>query len=153
MEIKIETMEPIRAAFVRHTGPYAECGSTWERLCTVLGAKGRLGPGSRMFGLCYDDPEVTPPDKIRYDASVVVDDTFAAEGDVGVQTVPGGRFAVTTHLGPYEKLNETYARIMGEWLPRSGETLRAAPSIEFYRNDPGSTKPEDLVTDIYTPLE
>jgi len=153
MEVKIETIEPIRVAFMRHTGPYNQCGPTWDRLCAFLGPEGMLGPGSRLFGLSYDDPDVTPPDKIRYDACIEVDENFLAEGDVGVQTVAGGRFAVTTHFGPYDRLNETYAKIMGEWLPRSGETLRAAPSIEFYLNDPESTEPEDLVTDIYTPLE
>ncbi len=37
--------------------------------------------------------------------------------------------------------------------PNSGRELRSEPSLEFYLNDPGSTKPEELLTDIYAPLE
>lgn len=153
MEVRIEQVEPMRVAFVRHVGPYDQVGTAWERLCTRLGKDGLLGPGTRFVGICYDDPEVTPPEKIRYDACVSVDNDFAAEDDVGVQTIGGGEYAVTTHVGPYDLLGQTYAKLLGQWLPRSGRELRSEPSLEFYLNAPESTDPEDLITDIYAPLE
>jgi len=70
-----------------------------------------------------------------------------------VQTLPGGEFAVVTHCGPYEQLSQTYAALFGQWLPHSGRELRSQPSLEFYLNDPEGTDPEDLLTDIYAPLE
>lgn len=153
MEVRIERVEPLRVAFVRHVGPYGGVNVAWERLCMQLGKDGRLGPGTQFIGICYDDPEVTPPEKIRYDACVTVDRNFTPENDIGVQTVGGGEYAVTTHFGPYHRLNETYARLLGQWLPRSGRELRSEPSLEFYLNAPESTDPEDLITDIYAPLE
>jgi AraC family transcriptional regulator len=153
MEVRIEHVEPTRVAFVRHVGRYDQVGTAWERLCTQLGKDGLLGPGTRFIGICYDDPEVTPPEKIRYDACVTVDSNFIPEDDIGVQTVGGGEYAVTTHVGPYERLGQTYARLLGQWLPASGRELRSEPSLELYLNAPESTDPEDLITDIYTPLE
>ena len=47
---------------------------------------------------------------------------------------------------------ETYALLMGQWLPRSGRQVPPQPCFEIYLNDPGSTDPEDLVTDVYVPL-
>jgi AraC family transcriptional regulator len=70
-----------------------------------------------------------------------------------VQVIPGGEYAVLTHFGPYEKLGESYAKLLGEWLPRSGRNLRSTPCFEIYLNSPESTEPEDLVTDLYAPLE
>jgi AraC family transcriptional regulator len=153
MDVKIEHLDPLRVAFVRHIGPYHEVGKAWETLCTQLGKEGLLGPDSRFVGVCYDDPEVTAPEKIRYDACVTVDENFEPQGEVGVQTLPGGAFAVVTHIGPYDRLNQTYAELFGRWLPSSGRELRSEPSLEFYLNDPESTEPEDLLTDIYAPLE
>ncbi|MHC4942421.1 MAG: AraC family transcriptional regulator [Planctomycetota bacterium] len=153
MDVKIKKIEPIRVAFVRHIGPYDQCGSAWESLCTFMGPKGLIGPGAAFIGVCHDDPEVTPPEKIRYDACITVDDGFEPEGDVGVQILAGGDYAVTTHFGPYTELNETYAKLYGQWLPNHGKSLRSSPCFEFYLNDPESTDPEDLVTDIYAPLE
>jgi DNA gyrase inhibitor GyrI len=69
-----------------------------------------------------------------------------------VLVIPGGDYAVTTHFGPYQKLGETYAKLLGQWLPRSGRELRSTPCFEVYLNDPQSTEPEDLLTDIYAPL-
>ena len=153
MEVRIERVEPMLVVFVRHVGPYNQVDTAWERLCTRLGKDGLLGPGTKFVGICYDDPDVTPPEKIRYDACVTVDSDFVAEGDVGVQTIGGGEYAVTTHLGPYNTLGQTYAKLLGQWLPRSGRELRSEPSLEFYLNAPESTDPEDLITDIYAPLE
>jgi AraC family transcriptional regulator len=153
MDVQIKEIKPMRVAFVRHVGPYNEVGSTWQRLCAWAGPRGFLGPQTTFLGLCHDDPEVTPPDKIRYDACVTVHDATEPEGDVGVQEIAGGEYAVATHRGPYEKLIETYAALCGQWLPQSGRELRSAPGFEVYRNNPQNTAPEDLLTDIHLPLE
>ena len=153
MNVEIKKLDPIRVAFVRHVGPYNQCGQAWEKLCTQLGKKGLLGPDTKYIGLSHDDPEVTPADKIRYDACATVNNNFEPEGEIGVQMIEGGDYAKATHSGSYDKLNETYAIMLGQWLPQSGRECRSAPSLEFYLNDPGSTDPEDLVTDIYAPLE
>jgi len=153
MEASIKKMDALRAAFVRHIGPYHEVGPTWGRLCAWAGRNGLFGPNTVMFGLCHDDPQVTPPDKIRYDACIVVGEGVEAEGDVGVQTIPAGEYAVAMHHGPYENLAETYARLCGEWIPQQRRELRSAPTIEMYKNDPNSTPPEQLLTEVYVPLE
>jgi AraC family transcriptional regulator len=58
-----------------------------------MGARGFIGADTRMPGLCHDDPEVTPPDRIRYDACMIVDESFRPEGEIGVQVLPGGDHA------------------------------------------------------------
>jgi len=153
MDVRIERLQPLRVAFVRHVGPYQEVHQAWGKVCARLGKEGLLGAESHFIGVCYDDPEVTAPEKLRYDACVTVDSDFAAHDEIGVQTLPGGEFAVVTHCGPYEQLSQTYAALFGQWLPHSGRELRSQPSLEFYLNDPEGTDPEDLLTDIYAPLE
>jgi AraC family transcriptional regulator len=153
MRVKIEYKAPIRVAFMRHVGPYGEVGATWDKFLPVLGKEGLLDGDALIIGICHDDPEVTPQDKIRYDACVSVDELFVPEGDIGVQVIPGGEYAMTTHFGPYQKLGQTYTKLLGQWLPRSGRELRPTPCFEVYLNDPQSTEPEDLLTDIYAPLQ
>ena len=65
------------------SGP-TQVGATWGRLCQWAGMRGLFGPDTQCFGVCYDDPEITPPDKIRYDACLTVNRPVEAEGDVGV---------------------------------------------------------------------
>ncbi|OHB80148.1 MAG: hypothetical protein A2Z25_07105 [Planctomycetes bacterium RBG_16_55_9] len=153
MKVEIKNIEKMRVAFVRHVGPYDEVGNAWDRLCMTLGKAGCLGSGSQFVGICYDDPDVTAPEKIRYDACITVDESFEPEGDIAVQTIGGGEYAVTTHFGPYNKLGLTYNKLFGEWLLQNDRELRSEPCLEFYLNDPDCTEPEDLLTDICLPLK
>jgi AraC family transcriptional regulator len=76
------------------------------------------------------------------------------KGEVGVQALKGGKYAVFLHEGPYEKFSETYDLIYSEWLPRSGFKLRETPCYELYLNkNPKRTKPENLRTEIHVPIE
>ena len=151
--VTVKHLRPMRVAFMRHIGPYNEVGKTWEQFMMLLGKEGMLGRGLQFIGICHDDPAVTPPDKIRCDACITVDPKFLPSGEIGVQLIPGGDYAVLTHFGPYEKLGESYAKLLGQWLPRSGRRLRAGPCMEIYFDSPENTEPEDLVTDIHAPLE
>ena len=153
MDVEIKTIEPMRVAFVRHVGPYDQVGIAWEKLCMHLGKEGFLGGRCQFVGICYDDPEVTAPEKIRYDACITVDDSFIPSDDIAVQTIGGGEYAVTTHLGPYNNLGDTYSKLYGQWLVNSNREFRSEPCMEFYLNDPDGTEPEDLVTDICLPLK
>ena len=153
MDVRVETFAARRVAFMRHVGPYRGVGATWVKLMAWAGPRGLIGPGTLALGVAHDDPDVTSPDKIRYDACIAVGDSFLPEGEVGVQQVGGGEYAITTHRGRYQTVMQTIARLCGEWLPASGREPRSAPVLGILRNFPPDTRPEDLLTDIYFPLE
>jgi AraC family transcriptional regulator len=152
VEVKVKRIEKLRVAFVRHVGPYDEVGTAWNRLCGWAGPKGLLGPGSRFLGVSHDDPEITPPEKLRYDAAIVVPGDVGPAGEVGIQEVGQGDYATALHRGPYQNLSQSYAAVAGEWAPGSGREIASGPSIEFYLNSPESTPPEQLLTEICLPL-
>ena len=108
--------------------------------------------GTEWNGVSHDDPEVTPPDRIRYDACITVDERFRPPEGIATQTLPGGLYGMATHIGPYGTLGESYAQLMGRWAPRSDFIPRPGPCLEFYRNDPEGTDPEDRITDIHLPI-
>lgn len=153
MDVRIENVSSIKVLFVRHTGPYEQCEKAWNTLCAWACPKGLCQSGSMFIGVCHDDPQVTPPDKIRYDACITVDDSIEGEGEIGTQTLKGGDYAIVTHKGPYSELEKTYAQLMGQWLPQSGRDFKNAPSYEVYLNDPKETPPDELLTEIYLPLK
>lgn len=153
MDVRVERIQPMRVAFVRHVGPYDQCGGAWEKLMRWAAPLGILGGQTKHIGICHDDPEITPPEKIRYDACVTIDVDVTPAGDIGVQEIPGGDYAIVTHFGPYSHLKQTYAKLFGQWLPHSNREMASAPCFELYLNDPEGTDPKDLLTDIHVPLE
>lgn len=152
-QVEIVQMDPKRVAFVRHVGPYAQCESAWLALCAWAGQAGLLGPDAVMLGLCHDDPEITEPENIRYDACLVVGPGVSPAGEVGVQEVAGGSYVKALHKGPFDRLINTYAWVCGQWLPEKKREMRNLPSYEIYLNDPGQTPPEELLVEVYIPLE
>ncbi len=153
MNVEVVSKPERKVAFVRHVGPYEECGAAWGKLCGWAGPKGLLQNGTVMLGLSYDDPQITAPEKIRYDACIEVNGNIDASGEIGVQNIPAGDYALYLHKGPYDKLSESYSRICGEWLVASGKEIKHAPSVEIYLNDPCSTPPEELLVEIQLPLK
>jgi AraC family transcriptional regulator len=153
MEVRVVNRQPVNVAFVRHVGLYEECGPAWRKLSEWAAPKGLLGPETVPIGICHDNPEVTPPDRLRYDACITLAAALEPEGEVGVQEIPGGDYASASFRGPYSGLKEVWRAVFEDWLPQSGRRFRDAPCFEIYLNDPRTTPPEELLTEVYVPLQ
>lgn len=152
MRVQIVSLPPQKIAFIRHTGPYDQVGPAFDKLMMWAGPHGLIVPGLKVLGVCYDDPNITAAEKIRYDAAITVDDDVDAEGEVGVRELAGGPYAVVCHQGPYNELGTTYDFMYGRWLSSMGYEPADAPPFEHYLNGPESTEPEELLTDVHVPL-
>lgn len=132
LEVRIEDREAVRLACIRHIGPYEKAWRAWVDLLRWAWRRGRLNASSRFFGLNYDDDDMTPPERQRYDAALVVEEEFCGDGAVVALTLDAGRFAVTRAHGTYTELTETWETFIYQWLPRSGLTLRALYGVDNY---------------------
>lgn len=151
---EIRSIQPIDVLYVRRTGPYYQASEgAFGALCGFAGPRGLLGPDTWVLGISHDDPDVTEGAKLRFDACVSVAREVEVAGEVARKTIPGGRYAVFLHEGPYEALKKTYDRIFRDWLPGSGQQLREECGFERYLNSPGEVRAEDLRTEIWLPLQ
>jgi len=93
--IKITTIEPIHVLFLRGSGPYFKTPTiVWPKLEEYGRAKGIITKNTKRYGMSHDCPEVTPEEKLRYDACIGVDKTVKPDGEFGIQDIPGGKYAV-----------------------------------------------------------
>ncbi len=152
IDVTLKELTSRKVLFVRHTGPYDQCKTAWEKVCGFAGSKGLMPAVTEFCGLCYDNPEETAPEDIRYDACLVTEADITAEGEIGTQKIPGGKYATCQHKGPYSGLAQTYQEIYGHWLPQSGHEPKHSPSIEVYLNSPEDVPEQDLLTEIQIPL-
>ena len=153
MTVEIKEMPALRAATVRHVGPYEQIPQAFERLSAIAGAAGLFGrPGVGMMGLYHNDPDTTPPDKLVSDAALALPEDLAIPSGLTEARVPAGRYACTLFVGPYEQLGEAWAKLKHAWLPASGHSGRAGISYERYLNTPGEVPKEQLKTELYMPV-
>lgn len=152
MEVSIKNLPELRVATVLHVGPYARISEAFARLGAIAGEAGLASRASAMLALYHDDPETTPASELRSEAALVIDSAATIPAGLREQKLPAGRYASTTHVGPYEQLGDAWARFMGQWLPRSGERMSDGTSFELYRNTPADVPAEQLETELYIPL-
>ena len=152
MKVDIRELKEMRLATVTHVGPYNRISEAFARLGRSAGENDLFGPQAAMLAVYHDDPETTPPAELRSEAALAISEQARVPEGLGERRLPAGRYACTTHVGPYEGLGDTWARFMGEWLPRSGYRMRDGLSFELYRNTPENAPKEKLETELYIPL-
>jgi len=153
MDVQVTDRPALRVGALRHIGPYQEIGEAFRRLGGIAGGAGLFQqPGAAMLAIYYDDPDSTPPDRLRSDAAVAVPDGVALPAGLTEQRVPGGRYARTLHVGPYEQLGTAWGRFKREGLEARGHRRRDGASYEVYLNDPMQTPKEALQTELYIPI-
>ena len=92
------------------------------------------------------------PGLITIEAGMPISALVPGDGDVVADTLPGGHVAMTTHLGPYDKLTEAHAA-MQVWIEEQGLVAAGAP-WESYVTDPADyPDPADWKTEIFWPVK
>jgi AraC family transcriptional regulator len=152
---RVEEFPPLRVAFIRHVGPYEQVPAQFARLAEWAGVRARRRRDNReplFLGMAHDNPSLTPASQLRFDCCVaVLDDLERGEGDVGVQTLLGGRYAAAVHQGSFTTLEQTYMWLARVFLPRERLTLRRAPAVEIYLTPP-DVNGTDGITEVLLPV-
>ena len=152
MNVKIWEIDPVKLAYAEHTGPCDEVKQAWMKLCSWAVPKGLFTEKTKYYGAYHDNPEEVPAAKRRSEACITVEKEVDAPQEIKFKDF-GGKYAVTTHLGPYENLKDTWSDFYVKWLPGSGMEHGDGPCYEQYLNNPECTKPEHLVTLLLMPLK
>ena len=156
MDIRIESQPQKRIAYVRRVGPYNEVGNAWATLMKWGWTKMMMGK-PETFGLSFDDPDVTPADRLRYEACMVVNDKSKPKGDVHIRELPPMTLAVTLHEGRLDAIGECYSRLFARVASAAIDgrqwKLGDPPALERYLRDPRKVKPEEMRTEIGIPVQ
>jgi AraC family transcriptional regulator len=124
----------VHVAFLRHVGPYDQVdGSLWGRVRDCLAKLGQSTDGLPL-GIAHDAPEITPPDRLRFDAAWTIDRPLPLGSGLGQQTIGDGTFAFTTYVGPFSLLGLAYAEIAARLVAHADEfRIGTSGSVEWYR--------------------
>lgn len=152
MKVEIKEMPALRVIYVRHFGGYDGVGEAWAKLFRRAGPRGLIGPKTKMLGVSYDNPDITPNDKCRYDACMTIPENTAVDGEIGLMDIPGGKYAVYHYEGTIGGLGEAYDRLYGEWLPQSGYQPENRPCYELYYSNPDGHPERKFACDICIPV-
>jgi DNA-binding transcriptional MerR regulator len=145
-EVEEKTLEPLLVAGIRMQGKYPECGAGFSRLGKVVG---RYICGK---ALClYYDGEYREEDA-NFEPCFPIRQAVSVEG-VSIRTLPATRCLSLMHLGPYDQLGRSYARILKVASERKAKLT--LPTREVYLKGPGMIfkgNPNRYLTEIELPI-
>lgn len=91
------------------------------------------------------------PGLLTIEAGLPVASAIPGDGDIVMDSLPGGLVATTTHIGPYELLSQAHAAVQ-VWIHENGHQPAGSP-WEVYVTDPADyPDPKDWKTDVFWPL-
>ena len=153
-EVEVRTSKPLDFVCARRRGSFADVPGAWQELIAEAMRQGLYTGREQLVGRYPDDPDITPPGKVRFDVGLVPSGAPPTRLRHGLrhETLPGGRWAVATHRGSYATLSETYLRLVGGWFPHTGRELDDRPCLELYKNSPADTAEADLLTEVWAPI-
>lgn len=150
--VRVDWIPTLHVAAVRHVGPYEEADEALGKLLRWAESCGLLRAAPTLLGAAYDDPTITHPSRLRYDAAIVLPSEVRVGKGVARRTLAGGHYAMTTHRGPYETLGDAYTRICGDWMELNNRRPGNGPALEFYRRVPAEGSSDSCLTDVCMPL-
>lgn len=153
MKAEVKMLPDQLMAYVRKMGPYGQktCEAAFGELIPFAAPRGYIRPGGFLC-LYWDNPEVTPPDKCRTDACVLVPPEAKPEGAVGLQTLVGGPYL----LYRIEVKPEGFRQAWDDafvWIVEHGYECANLPCFELYHNDAREHPEGKWIADIGIPLK
>jgi AraC family transcriptional regulator len=153
-DYRYETFPAMRLACCSHVGPYGPgIGRAWGTLMRWAGPRGLLGPGTRSYGVSWDNPEVTEGHKLRYDACLEVPPETEGSRAVFIRDLSPYRCIVLPYRGPERGLSGAYARLYYRLLPESSCEPEDFPAFEHYLAPPRGLFVRRFDLEIYLPVK
>lgn len=139
-EVEIEDLDEIPIAFIRAIfgADGNELLSQYHVLMEWADTNGINYKGSlKRFGMSIDNPDVTPPDKYRYDFALTNRDAaIPLSGAIERGTFPRGKYATIHCKGKLQDVSEAWDYLYKVWLPSSHFVPRHYPAIEEFVQGP-----------------
>ncbi len=156
MRVTYRYIRPITVVYTRAFGPYrTSVPAAWRAMDEWLDKRGMRSRVKQAYGYFRDNPRLTAPELLRYDACVPV--TFGIEPDpeagIASQVLPGGSYAVHTHVGSYAATGELFSLLQRDIVPKRGLTIdHDRPFLAVYLNDPDVTREMHRRTELCVPV-
>lgn len=157
MEQTITTLEasPQLVLGITQTGKYEIIPGLIMKLCGYAAQNNIEMIGAPLF-LCHETSEQDAM-KANEEGSAVVEIAIPIKekvedaGEIKCYEIPGGQMAKIAHFGPYDQCKPAYDKLFA-WIAENGKMI-TGPIREVYLNDPREVKPEEIITEIYAPIQ
>jgi len=152
-EPELKELDSQTVAYVSFVGNYMGNSQVFkelfDKLCGWAGPKQLIGPDTIFLSSYQDDPNITPPDKMRLEVCMTIKDDVEVEGDTNKKQLPGGKYVVMrAELTGAEEYGPAWNKVV-EWVNQNNHEIdMTRPSYEIYLNNPEEHPEKHHILDI-----
>lgn len=155
-EVTIENVPDRKVIGLRYKGHYRDMAQLFPKLYQkVMSMKDVKPAGPPMFIFHEGSEEAAMKADKEGTADIEVcapiEGEAQSEGEFKVYQLKGGKMVKITHEGPYEEMKPTYDKFFA-WLEKEGKKI-TGPTWEVYLNSPDEVEKEELITEVYAPVD
>lgn len=135
-EVQLRELPPRRVAYLRVLNPYEGDGVTRAYEQLMNWAKERGLEHGQWLGYQWEDPEIVPLEKCRYDVGLEIPDSADVDEDISVTEFDAMTVAELEMKGSIELEMRALQWIYTSWLPASGMAPDHQPGFEAWNGLP-----------------
>ncbi len=134
IEARTEIVPARTVAFLRIRMPFLDNAleKGYLRFRSWMESRGLEKVPGGLWGMSWDDIEVTPPEQIRYDFAAPVPEGTEPGEDVRIRTFEELRVGVARATGDLPRVAAVWDHLYHDWLPASRWEPADLPSFERY---------------------
>jgi effector-binding domain-containing protein len=154
-EITIVDIPEQKVLGIRKRGKYEMIAELMPQLFQYAVSKGAQIQGPPIF-VCHetgkdDVMKANQEGNADVEVAVPVGSEIEETDEIKCYSLPGAKMAKIIHKGPYEACEPTYNKLFA-WVKENGMKI-VGPTREVYLNDPREVPKEEILTEIYAPIE
>ncbi|NRB51375.1 MAG: GyrI-like domain-containing protein [Saprospiraceae bacterium] len=154
----IERLEAFEVLYLEYRGAYEDLPAiedTWNALWQYADQHGLINERSVFVAEILDDNEICDDVYCRYHAGLILGQPLknSPEGLFQLKNHQPQKYAKFLHQGSDETAVETYHKIYAQWLTQGTYELADLPTLEFLLNHHLDPPKDQLLTEIYIPIE
>ncbi len=132
--VRVVPQPAFRVAFFRQWGGLLPFPRVWFRLAAWADRRRLVGLHACPIGMHFDEFGITPLDRVRYDAGLIVPPDFVPEpaDEVLVRDVSAGLVAQLPFRGTIVGLSQTWSWLATVWLAPSGYQPRTLYAYDLH---------------------
>ena len=152
-EVTVKRTDFRTVAFIHRKANFSQIPQAIGQLYGWIQRKGYIPTGPPM-GVYFNALEQVGPEDLVWEIHAPIGGSVVPGGPdeqgIGIKTVEGVEVASAMHKGPYDQVGTVYQEMLA-WLAGKGYQV-AGPAEEVYLNDPSTTAPQELLTEVRLPI-
>ncbi len=148
-DVQIKDQKAFFYAYLECTGSYTQMQAKIGEFMGAYFSQG-LGSFTGLMSVYYNSPGQVPEAELRWRIGMPIGKEAEPSAPLKKDVFDHPKVAYALHVGPYEKVSETYARVSA-FIAQNGWQV-IGPALEIYLDNPAETAPEKLRTEILFPV-